>query len=78
MLSELIDVVTVFHCSVRHENTGDPDVFSVRLGISRSTLYNMIGELRAMGIDIRYSRKRMTFYYPNPNDVEISFTIRQK
>lgn len=75
---ELVDVVSVFHCSVRHENTGDPDEFSAKLGISRSAFFNMISELRLIGIDIRYSRKRQTYYYSNPDDVEISLTIRQK
>lgn len=74
---ELVELMTAFHGNVRRENTGDHEKFACKLGISKSTLYNMINDLKVLGIDIRYSRTRQTYYYSDPDEVEIHLCIRQ-
>lgn len=57
--------------------TGNPDAFANKLGISRSSLYNLITEIQSYGIDIEYSREQETFRYIYPEKVEISIKISQ-
>ncbi len=57
--------------------TGSPDTFASKLGISRSTLYNLISEIQSYGIDIEYSRECETFRYTYPDRVEIIIRICQ-
>jgi predicted DNA-binding transcriptional regulator YafY len=59
---------------IRHEGTGNAPVFAERLGISVRQLYNLIEELRDLGMPIAYCRIRQTFYYRFP--CRIIFEIR--
>jgi len=43
--------------------TGTPEEFAEKLGIKRSTLYQSLQEMRDMGVDIRYSCTRQSYYY---------------
>ena len=43
--------------------TGRPKEFADKLGISRSSVYDYINELRKFGAEIDYCRKRFSFYY---------------
>ncbi len=74
---EYVDLVARFHAFVVSRSTGTPEAFAAKLGVSRSTLYNLIEELRSYGIDIEYSRSRQTFLYVYPERVEITIVIRQ-
>ena len=74
---EYVDLVARFHALVMSRTTGTPDVFALKLGISRSSLYNLIEEIQSYGIDIEYSRIRQTFQYVYPDRVEIKLTICQ-
>ena len=74
---EFIEVVARFHQYVMRGNTGDAASFASKLGISRSSLYNLLDELKSFGIDIAYSRERRTFLYLQPDRVEIKLSIGQ-
>ena len=74
---EFIEVIAVFHTYVMHGNTGDAATFASKLGISRSSLYNLIDELSSYGIEIEYCREQQTFRYMHPELVEIKVSIRQ-
>lgn len=74
---EYVDLVARFHALVMSRTTGRPGVFATKLGISRSTLYNLIEEIQSYGIDIEYSRIWQTFQYKYPELVEITITICQ-
>lgn len=74
---EFVEVVARFHQCVMRGGTGNAEAFSRKLGISRSTLYNLIDELEAYGIDIDYSRERQSYIYRYPDLVEINLYIRQ-
>ena len=59
---------------IRHEGTGNAPAFAERLGISVRQLYNLIEELKDLGMPIAYCRTRQTFYYLHP--CRIIFEIR--
>lgn len=75
---EYVDLVARFHSFVMSQMTGDPDTFAAKLGVSRSTLYNLISEIQSYGIEIEYVRANETFRYVYPDKVEISIRICQK
>lgn len=72
-----IEVIDNFHKCVLRENTGNAQVFANKLGVSRATIYNIIAELDAYGIEIKYSRFRGTYYYRYPENVNIIIKIVQ-
>ncbi len=50
-----------------NERTGSADEFAFRLGISRRMLFEYLDDMRDMGMDIRYSRRRRTYYTVTEN-----------
>ena len=48
---------------IRQERTGNAPAFARRLEISVRQLYNLIEELKDLGLPIEYCRTRQTFYY---------------
>ena len=51
--------------------TGTPVEFAEKLGIRRSTLFQSLQEMKEMGVDIRYSNLRETYYYADERRVAI-------
>ena len=76
-LFEYVDLIARVHTLIMSSNTGTPDVFAYKLGISRSSLYNLLEEIQSYGIEIAYSRTRQTFFYVYPERVEIKIMIIQ-
>jgi len=62
---------------VRQRRTGTPDELARRLSISRSALYDIIDELRADGVEIKYCRTRCSFYYNGNAFLNIHFSITE-
>lgn len=60
---------------IRKQTTGNSTVLSKRLLISRSRLKALLGELRDLGIEIRWDEAHQTYYYPNPETVTIQRPI---
>lgn len=57
-----------------HEgNTGDSRQLAKRVGVSRSTLFNLFEELKELGAEIGYNSNDHTYYYRK--EVKIHFTI---
>jgi predicted DNA-binding transcriptional regulator YafY len=73
---EFIEKLTALHNLIRRGYTGTPKELARRLCISRSTLYEIIDELKQRGVDVKYSRSRCTFYYHNDVILELQFTIK--
>jgi len=48
---------------IRQERTGNAPAFAGRLEISVRQLYNLIEELKDLGLPIEYCRTRQTFFY---------------
>jgi len=51
--------------------TGSPGEFADKLGIRRSTLFQSLQEMKEMGVDIRYSNLRGTYYYGDERRIAI-------
>ena len=63
---DALNKLSLFSKLVEQESTGTPSEFAKRLGISRTSLYDLIDELKSYNIKIVYSRKRKTFYNASP------------
>jgi len=58
---------------IQQSQTGTPDEFAGKIGISRRQLYNYLEEIRSYGIDIRYSRIHQSFRFENNKRLKIHF-----
>lgn len=58
------------------QRTGTPAEFAGQLGVSRTTLYEMIDELRSRGAPISYSKSSCTFFYTEPFEINVSCSMR--
>ena len=58
------------------QRTGTPAEFAGQLGVSRTTLYEMIDELRSRGAPISYSKSLCTFFYTEPFEINVSCSMR--
>lgn len=45
-----------------HERTGTSEEFAEKIGISRRMLFNYLDDLRDMGLEMAYCRRRNTYY----------------
>jgi hypothetical protein len=63
---------------IRMKATGTADQLSNRLGISRSTLYEILECMRNMDAEIAYCRDRCTFYYETDKILAIGFVDKTK
>jgi len=62
---------------IRQRCTGTPDELAKRLSISRRALYDIIDELKADGIEIKYCRTRCSFYYNGDALLNIHFSVTE-
>ena len=51
--------------------TGPPDEFACKMKLSRSTLFETLQEMKFMGVDIRYSNVRESYYYADARRIII-------
>jgi len=75
-LFEFLDRISMMHRMVQRRRTGSPCEFAGQLGVSRTSLYELIDELRSRGAPILYSKSSKTFYYAEPFDVTVTCTFR--
>jgi predicted DNA-binding transcriptional regulator YafY len=73
---EYLDRINRMHRMIVRQRTGTPSEFAFQLGVSRTTLYEMIDELRSRGAPITYSKSQKTFYYLEPFEVSITCSMR--
>ena len=52
-------------------STGTPEEFAEKLGLRRSTLFLTLQEMREMGVDIKYSYIRQSYYYADNRRIKI-------
>jgi hypothetical protein len=52
-------------------STGTPVEFAEKLGIRRSTLFLSLQEMREMGVDIKYSCFRQSYFYADNRRIKI-------
>jgi predicted DNA-binding transcriptional regulator YafY len=70
-LFDRIERLYNIHKRILQESTGTPEEFADQLHVSRSHLYNLIGELKDYGAKIKYSRRRKTFLYLGDFDISL-------
>jgi len=51
--------------------TGPPEEFAYKMNLSRSTLFETLQEMKGMGVDIRYSSIRESYYYGDERRIVI-------
>ena len=51
--------------------TGPPEEFAYKMNLSRSTLFETLQEMKGMGVDIRYSNIRESYYYGDARRIVI-------
>ena len=56
--------------------TGTPGEFAYKLGISRTSLYEMLDEFKSRGAPIAYSKSVKTFYYTEPFEISVQCSLR--
>jgi biotin operon repressor len=73
---EYLDRINRMHKMVHSQQTGTQYEFAEFLGVSRTTLYEMIDELRSRGAPIQYSKSQRTFFYTEPFEINIYCSLR--
>ena len=73
---EYLDRISKMHKLVSRQRTGTPEEFAQQLGVSRTSLYELIDELRSRGAPISYSKSTKTFFYKQPYDIAITCSLR--
>jgi hypothetical protein len=75
-LFEYIDRISKMHRLIQVRGTGTPSEFARYLRVSRTSLYELIDEMKSRGAPIVYSKSARTFYYSQPYDITITCTLR--
>ena len=73
---EYLERISMMHKLVSRQKTGTPEEFARQLGVSRSSLYELIDELRSRGAPIVYSKSAKTFLYRDPYDISVTCSLR--
>ncbi len=73
---EYLDRIGKMHRMVSRQRTGTPEEFADQLGVSRTSLYELIDELRSRGAPIAYSKSSKTFFYRQPYEIAITCSLR--
>lgn len=76
-LFQQIDRMKYIHHLINKERTGNPDSFACKLQLSKRQLFNILDEMRILGLDIRYSKMRETYFYSGDKYLDISYSLRE-
>ena len=63
------------HQYIKVFNTGSPNEFANKLGISESQLYNVLDDLKIMGFPIKYSRKLKSYIYNEDCELQVNYSV---
>lgn len=75
-LFQQIDRMEYIHDLIYNESTGSPDSFARKLRLNKRQLFNILEEMRIMGVDIRYDRTRKTYCYCGDKYLHISCSLK--
>ncbi len=73
---EYLERISMMHKLIKGSKTGSPEEFARRLGVSRTSLYELIDEMKIRGAPIKYSKAARTFYYREPFEILVNCSIR--
>jgi|GEM_PF-535171 hypothetical protein len=60
---------------IQQEATGNPKTFAEKLKISESHLYNLLEDLRLLGMPIVYNKTARTYYYSKAVQLQIEIRV---
>ena len=63
------------HHLINRKQTGSAQMLAQKLGVSRSTIYYLIADLKQLGAPVAYCNIRHTFYYKYEVVFNIGFKI---
>lgn len=63
---------------IRLKATGTPDELARKLGLTRSTVYEIIECMKSMDAEIKYCKTRKSFYYETEKVLAIGFVESSK
>ncbi len=63
---------------IRMQATGSPTKLAERLGVARSTVYEVIDCMRSIGAPIQYDKKKQSFYYSSNEKLFIGYFDQKK
>lgn len=58
---------------IKQGRTGSAREFAQRIGVSKSTVYDILETMKMMGAEIEYCRNRRSYYYLNNKVLLIGF-----
>jgi predicted DNA-binding transcriptional regulator YafY len=62
---------------IRQRRTGNADELAQKLQLSRRQVYNLLEELKDIGLEIDYCREARTFIYQKQYKVNLNLDIRE-
>lgn len=71
-----IDRMQKLHHLILNYSTGTPQELADKLSISRSSLYNLLDELKSFDLPITYCKVRQTFYYTKQVEFNLQCSIK--
>ena len=74
-INKFIDRFKRMDLLIAMEATGTPEEFANKLGIKRSTLFDTLQEMKEMGVVIRYSSYKRSYYYVDEKRIVVSFGV---
>lgn len=57
---------------IKRKATGNPQQFAGKLDLSESRLYDVLRELRQLGLTIKFSHLSNSYYYEDDAEIEVS------
>lgn len=63
------------HELINEQNTGSPDNLAAAVCVSRSELYYILRELKKMGAQISYNRRKRSFCYSNNFKLDMEIKV---
>jgi biotin operon repressor len=73
---EQLERLQRIHDLIKAERTGCPDEFANSMHISRRQLYEYIQVIKDLGVGVKYSKGRNTFYLCNGHELDIACSIK--
>mgnify|MGYP000477226792 CR=1 FL=1 len=70
---EKIRIIQRIDQLIKMKATGSVRQLASRVGVSRSTLYEILNVMKAMGAEIEYSNAKNTYYYNSEKVLAIGF-----
>ena len=61
---------------IKNKSTGNPKEFANKLNISKSILFLILKDFRAMGAHIKYCNELRSYFYTKPVEIKASYSIK--